>query len=53
MGKGDRKTRRGKIAISSYGNKRPHRVRKTAAPVVAAPAVKPATKKAAAPKKKA
>jgi 30S ribosomal protein S31 len=31
MGKGDKKTRRGKITISSYGNSRPHKV---AAPVV-------------------
>ncbi len=25
MGKGDRKTRKGKIAIRSYGNSRPHK----------------------------
>ncbi|MCU0449957.1 MAG: 30S ribosomal protein THX [Bernardetiaceae bacterium] len=25
MGKGDKKTRRGKIAIGSYGNSRPHK----------------------------
>ena len=32
MGKGDKKTRRGKITIGSYGKTRPH---KEAAPVVA------------------
>ncbi|OOG52496.1 ribosomal small subunit protein bTHX [Rhodanobacter sp. B05] len=50
MGKGDRKTRRGKIYRSSYGNSRAH----VAAPTVvgAKPTVtKPAAKKAA-PKKK-
>jgi len=50
MGKGDRKTRRGKIYRSSYGNSRAH----VAAPAVvgAKPTVtKPAAKKAA-PKKK-
>jgi 30S ribosomal protein S31 len=54
MGKGDRRTRKGKIYICSYGNKRPHRARKAAgAAVAAAPAAKPAAKKVAAPKKKA
>lgn len=54
MGKGDRRTRKGKIAIRSYGNKRPHTVRKSGAVKAAAPA-KPAAKKTAAPvaKKKA
>jgi ribosomal small subunit protein bTHX len=63
MGKGDRKTRKGKIAIRSYGNVRPHAeasaVAKTgtAKPAVRA-AAKPAVKKAApvrkaAPKKSA
>jgi 30S ribosomal protein S31 len=28
MGKGDKKTRKGKIAIGSYGKKRPHEVKK-------------------------
>jgi 30S ribosomal protein S31 len=48
MGKGDRKTRRGKIYAASYGNKRPHskRVVGTGAAVVA----KPVAKKAAAAK---
>jgi ribosomal small subunit protein bTHX len=54
MGKGDRKTRKGKIAIRSYGNTRPH-AEKAVAGVVrpAAKAAKPAVKKAAAPAKKA
>jgi 30S ribosomal protein S31 len=30
MGKGDRKTRKGKIYNSSYGNTRPHRIKKAA-----------------------
>jgi ribosomal small subunit protein bTHX len=46
MGKGDRKTRKGKISIRSYGNKRPHAPKKAAAKKAAAPA-KPAVKKAA------
>ncbi len=29
MGKGDKRTRRGKIYRSSYGKKRPHRAKKT------------------------
>jgi 30S ribosomal protein S31 len=62
MGRGDRKTKKGKTAIRSYGNKRPHTLKvaaKTGAVVKkAAPAAKPAAaavKKpvAAAPKKKA
>jgi 30S ribosomal protein S31 len=53
MGKGDRRTRKGKIYAASYGNKRPHRARKAAGAAVAAPAAKPAAKKVAAPKKKA
>ncbi|MBZ0222580.1 MAG: 30S ribosomal protein THX [Dokdonella sp.] len=48
MGKGDRKTRKGKISIRSYGNARPHADKKTATG-----AAKPAVKKAAAPAKKA
>ncbi|TAL91720.1 MAG: 30S ribosomal protein THX [Rhodanobacter sp.] len=50
MGKGDRKTRRGKINRSSYGNVRAH----AAVPAVVgakATVTKPAAKKAA-PKKK-
>jgi 30S ribosomal protein S31 len=30
MGKGDKRTRRGKIYKASYGKKRPHRVKKPA-----------------------
>jgi 30S ribosomal protein S31 len=45
MGKGDKKTKRGKIQIGSFGVKRP---RKKAAPKkAAAPAKKAAPKKAA------
>jgi len=31
MGKGDKKTRKGKIAIGSFGKSRPHHVKKEAA----------------------
>ncbi len=52
MGKGDRKTRRGKTYRGSYGNSRAHSV--SPAVVGAKPTVtKPATKKAAAKKKSA
>jgi ribosomal small subunit protein bTHX len=57
MGKGDRKTRKGKIAIRSYGNTRPHAAAKAvgATGAVAKPAAKavakPAVKKAAPAKK--
>jgi ribosomal small subunit protein bTHX len=63
MGKGDRKTRKGKIAIRSYGNSRPHADQAAAAKTGTAKpatraAAKPAVKKAApvrkaAPKKTA
>ncbi|HET7333304.1 30S ribosomal protein THX [Dyella sp.] len=52
MGKGDRKTRRGKTYRGSYGNTRAHVAKPAVAgakPTVAKPA---AVKKAAAPKKK-
>ena len=58
MGRGDRKTRKGKIAIRSYGNARPHQAAgkstavKKAAPKPAAKKAAPAAKKAA-PKKSA
>jgi 30S ribosomal protein S31 len=55
MGKGDRKTRKGKIAIRSYGNARPHAekaVAGTARPAAKA-AAKPVAAKKAAPAKKA
>ena len=35
MGKGDKKTRKGKIAIGSFGKSRPHHVKKTSASPVA------------------
>ena len=60
MGRGDRKTKKGKRAVRSYGNARPHKatatkagaaVKKTAAhkpaATTAAPAVKKATTKKA------
>jgi 30S ribosomal protein S31 len=57
MGKGDRKTRKGKISIRSYGNARPHTEKKDAVakPASAAPkaAAKPAAAKKAPAKKKA
>jgi len=55
MGKGDRKTRKGKIAIRSYGNSRPHAEKPVAGagrPAVKT-AAKPAAVKKAAPAKKA
>jgi ribosomal small subunit protein bTHX len=53
MGKGDRKTRKGKIGIRSYGNVRPHSAKKAggAAKPAVAKTVKPAVKKAAPVKK--
>jgi ribosomal small subunit protein bTHX len=36
MGRGDRKTRKGKIAIRSYGNARPHAAKKAAGTKTAA-----------------
>lgn len=53
MGRGDRKTRKGKIAIRSYGNARPHAEKSTAgvATTVVKPASKPAVKKVAPAKK--
>jgi ribosomal small subunit protein bTHX len=56
MGKGDRKTRRGKTASASYGNARPKSAAKKIASVTAkkpAAAAKPAAAKKAAPAKKA
>jgi len=58
MGRGDRKTRKGKISIRSYGNARPHTAAKKSGKPAAAksPATKAPLKKAvpvkkAAPKK--
>jgi len=55
MGRGDRKTKKGKISIRSYGNTRPHAEKKAvgSATAVAKPAAKPAVKKAAPAVKKA
>jgi ribosomal small subunit protein bTHX len=53
MGKGDKKSKKGKIAIGSYGRRR-KRKKKSAIPIqsatVKAPVEKVATKKEAAPK---
>lgn len=56
MGRGDRKTKKGKIAIRSYGNVRPHAAKSAAGAATktataAKPAAKPAVKKAAPVKK--
>lgn len=62
MGKGDKKTKRGKITMGSYGVRRPRKkqkaitkaapkVKKTAEKPKAAAKPKPAAKKKAAPKK--
>ena len=40
MGKGDKKTRKGKIAIGSYGKKRPHDLKKSKPAETAPPADK-------------
>jgi 30S ribosomal protein S31 len=57
MGRGDRKTKKGKIAIRSYGNVRPHAEKSVASAGKAAPAksavAKPAVKKVAPVKKAA
>ena len=52
MGKGDRKTAKGKRYNASYGNARPHQtiVKAAATAVKAAPAAKAAVKKAPAKK---
>ena len=47
MGKGDKKSRKGKIAMGSYGVTRPRKKAKPAAAKKAAPAKKTAPKKAA------
>ncbi|HEX7129315.1 MAG TPA: 30S ribosomal protein THX [Rhodanobacteraceae bacterium] len=48
MGKGDKKTRKGKIYAGSHGNTRPHSPKSKAAVKTAAkPAARPAAKKAA------
>jgi 30S ribosomal protein S31 len=51
MGKGDKKTRKGKIYASSHGNTRPHSpTSKTAVKKTAVKAARPAAKKTAAKK---
>jgi 30S ribosomal protein S31 len=54
MGRGDRKTRKGKISIRSYGTARPHKAKKStgAKPAAAKSPAKTAVKKVA-PLKKA
>lgn len=49
MGRGDRKTRKGKISIRSYGNARPHKAAAKTGAVKKAAAPKPAATKKAAP----
>ena len=49
MGKGDKKTRKGKIAMGSFGKSRPHHVKKAAALPVAAEKETIATPKAKKP----
>lgn len=45
MGKGDKKTRKGKIAMGSYGKTRPHRAEKTEAAATETAAAKQTAKK--------
>lgn len=52
MGKGDRKTRRGKINRASYGNSRAHGSLQPAVAGAKPTVTKPAAAKKAAPKKK-
>jgi ribosomal small subunit protein bTHX len=52
MGKGDRKTRKGKTAIRSYGNVRPHKAKTVAKKASAPAAKKPALAPKVAPAKK-
>jgi len=54
MGKGDKKSKKGKISMGSYGVSRPKRQVKAAAPAPAAkPAAEPKAKAAPKPRKKA
>lgn len=41
MGRGDKKTRKGKIFAGSFGKARPHKVKATVAPKKVKPEVKP------------
>jgi 30S ribosomal protein S31 len=54
MGKGDKKTRKGKIVMGTFGVTRPHKKKKTEVPKTKAKAkAKPKAKPAAKPKAKA
>lgn len=54
MGKGDKKTRKGKIVMGTFGVSRPHKKKKVEAPKTKAKAkAKPKAKPAAKPKAKA
>lgn len=53
MGKGDKKSKKGKLSMGSYGVTRPHKVKATVAPKKAAAKKEPATKKEPTAKKKA
>jgi 30S ribosomal protein S31 len=44
MGRGDKRSRKGKIFKGSYGNVRPHKIHTYVAPVAAVAAVKAAPK---------
>ena len=46
MGKGDKKSRKGKILIGSFGKSRPHKVKKKTESVAATAAPEPAAKPA-------
>lgn len=50
MGKGDKKSRKGKIFMGSYGKTRPRKRKKSAAPAAAAKKKAPAKKAAKAAK---
>lgn len=47
MGRGDKKTRKGKIFAGSFGKSRPHKVKKTVAPKKVEAEAKPKRTKAA------
>jgi 30S ribosomal protein S31 len=52
MGRGDKKTKRGKISIGSFGKSRPANPKKKVAPVAEAAKAEAKPKKAAAKKEK-
>jgi len=54
MGKGDKKSKKGKLSMGSFGNSRPHKEKKSVTPkkkVAVAKTAEEKPKKAAAPKK--